>query len=106
MVRVRSAEVKNYFFRPPVRLPGTLAPARRASLRPIAIACLRLVTFLPERPDLSVPCLRSCIARFTLLCAFLPYRAMSAAPPRSGVRNVDERVHQRAVTPAFRCFLG
>src|SRR4051812_32657811 len=43
---------------PPLR--GTLPPARRASLRPIAIACLRLVTFLPERPDLSVPRLRSC----------------------------------------------
>jgi len=29
---------------------GTLAPARRASDNPIAIACLRLVTFLPDRP--------------------------------------------------------
>src|SRR3979409_1302169 len=64
-------------FLPPLRFRGTLAPARRASLNPIAMACLRLVTFLPERPDLSVPRLRSCIARFTLLCAFLPYLAMS-----------------------------
>ena len=31
-------------------------PLRRASERPIAIACFRLVTFLPERPDLSLPC--------------------------------------------------
>ena len=31
-------------------LLGTFAPDRRASDRPIAIACLRLVTFLPERP--------------------------------------------------------
>lgn len=46
---------------------GTFAPARRASLKPIAIACLRLFTFLPERPDLSVPRLRSCTARLTLL---------------------------------------
>jgi hypothetical protein len=42
----------------------------------MAIACLRLVTFLPERPLRSVPRLRSCIARLTLLCAFFPYRAM------------------------------
>src|SRR5262245_15530242 len=27
---------------------GTLPPARRASLKPIAMACLRLLTFLPE----------------------------------------------------------
>src|SRR5260221_408244 len=52
---------------------GTLPPALRASDRPIAIACLRLVTFLPERPLFKVPCLRSCIARFTFCCAFLPY---------------------------------
>src|SRR4051794_1857925 len=69
------------FFRPPAFfLPpgfgGTLAPARRASLSPIAIACLRLLTSRPEPPDLSVPRLRSCIARFTLLCAFRPYLAI------------------------------
>ena len=29
---------------------GTFAPARRASLNPMAIACLRLVTFFPEPP--------------------------------------------------------
>src|SRR6185295_6581309 len=62
--------------RPP-RLRGTLPPARRASLRPIAIACLRLVTFLPERPDRSVPRLRSCIARSTFWLAFFPYFAIS-----------------------------
>jgi hypothetical protein len=44
---------------------GTFAPAFRASDRPIAIACLRLVTFLPDRPLFSVPVLRSCIARLT-----------------------------------------
>src|SRR3954470_21823652 len=63
-------------FRPPARLRGTLPPARRASLSPMAIACLRLVTFFPDRPERSVPCLRSCMARFTLLCAFLPYLAI------------------------------
>jgi hypothetical protein len=55
---------------------GTLAPERRASESPIAIACLRLFTFLPERPLFNSPCLRSCIAFFTFDCAFLPYRAM------------------------------
>jgi hypothetical protein len=54
-------------FRLDDRLRGTFAPALRASDKPIAIACLRLVTRLPERPLLSVPCFRSCIARFTLL---------------------------------------
>src|SRR2546421_1900149 len=69
-------------FRDPPRLReppfflGTLPPARRASLRPIAIACLRLVTFFPDRPDLSVPRLRSCMARFTFWPAFLPYFAI------------------------------
>jgi hypothetical protein len=62
--------------RPPLeREPrlGTFPPSRRASDSPIAIACLRLVTFLPERPDRSVPCLRSCMAFSTLFEAFLPY---------------------------------
>jgi len=39
---------------------GILAPASRASLRAMATACLRLVTFL-RPPDFSVPCLYSCI---------------------------------------------
>src|SRR3954471_4807994 len=56
---------------------GTFPPARRASESPMAIACLRLFTRLPERPLLSVPCLRLCIARFTLLRAFFPYLAMA-----------------------------
>jgi hypothetical protein len=45
---------------------GTLPPSRRASERPIAIACFRLFTFFPELPLFSVPCLRSCIAFSTL----------------------------------------
>jgi hypothetical protein len=47
-------------------LRGTFAPDLRASDKPIAIVCLRLVTRFPDRPLRSVPCLRSCIARFTL----------------------------------------
>jgi hypothetical protein len=56
---------------------GTLAPAARASERPIAIACLRLLTFRPEPPLRSVPALRFFIARSTVLDAFFEYfRAM------------------------------
>ncbi|HEX4332303.1 MAG TPA: hypothetical protein VH040_09200 [Usitatibacter sp.] len=55
---------------------GTLPPALRASDRPIAIACLRLFTFFPERPLFSVPCLRSCMARLTFDFDFFPYRAI------------------------------
>jgi hypothetical protein len=59
---------------------GTLAPARRASDNPIAMACLRLFTFLPELPLRSFPVLRSCMTFLTFACAFLAYFAMS--PPR------------------------
>jgi hypothetical protein len=49
---------------------GTFAPAALASERPIAIACLRLLTFLPDRPLFKVPALRFFIARPTLADAF------------------------------------
>lgn len=52
---------------------GTFAPDLRASDRPIAIACLRLFTFLPDFPDFSLPRFISCIARPTLEEAFLLY---------------------------------
>jgi hypothetical protein len=58
-------------------LRGTFAPDFRASESPIAIACFRLVTFLPERPLLNVPFFRLCIARFTFCAAFLPYLAIA-----------------------------
>ena len=35
----------------------------------MAMACLRLVTFLPLRPDFSLPCFISCISRSTFLPA-------------------------------------
>jgi hypothetical protein len=63
---------------------GTLPPSRRASESPIAIACLRLVTFLPEPPLRNVPSLRSCIARLTFACAFLPYFAIVSSLRSSG----------------------
>lgn len=58
---------------------GTLPPARRASDKPIAMACLRLVTFFPDRPLLNVPALRSRIARSTFCPAFLPYFATGSS---------------------------
>jgi hypothetical protein len=70
-----------FFFRDVVRRRrGTLPPARRASESPIAIACLRLVTRLPDLPLRSLPRFISCIARFTLRDAFLPYLAMIDTP--------------------------
>jgi hypothetical protein len=48
---------------------GTLAPFFLASERPIAMACLRLVTFFPLRPLLSLPRFISCISVFTSLPA-------------------------------------
>jgi hypothetical protein len=80
---VRRAQSPQRGDRTPLRLPvgfGTFPPSRRASLRPIAIACFRLVTLFPDRPDSSVPRLRSCRARSTLFCAVLPYFAIWDPP--------------------------
>src|ERR1700735_2166870 len=44
---------------------GTFFPARRASDSPMAMACLRLLTFAPEPPLRSVPRFISCIAFLT-----------------------------------------
>src|SRR5262249_40920706 len=57
-----------------LRFFGTLAPAARASDRPIATACLRLLTLRPDRPLRSVPALRFFLARPTLVEAFFEYR--------------------------------
>jgi hypothetical protein len=52
--------------RRPARVrPGTFAPLRRASLKPMAIACLRLFTVRPELL-FSVPRLRRRIAQATV----------------------------------------
>ena len=60
---------------------GTFFPSALASERPIAIACLRLVTFRPERPLFKVPALRFFITRSTSAEAFLEYfRAMMVLP--------------------------
>jgi len=79
---------------------GTLPPSRRASERPMAMACLRLVTFLPDRPERSLPCLRSRIARSTFFPAFFPYLAME--PPASEPARADPLKKRKApadVTP-------
>jgi hypothetical protein len=52
---------------------GTFFPLALASESPIAIACLRLVTFLPERPLFRVPAFRFFITRSTSREAFLEY---------------------------------
>src|SRR5882757_4433886 len=56
-------------------LAGTLAPFLRASERPMAIACLRLVTLppLPPLPERSVPFFSRRMAFSTLLLAASPY---------------------------------
>ena len=52
---------------------GTLPPSRLASDRPMAMACLRLVTFLPEPPLFNLPRFISCMFSSTLSEAFFPY---------------------------------
>lgn len=58
---------------------GTSAPSRRAADSPIAMACLRLVTFFPERPRRNSPRFISCIACPTLALAFLLYLRFALA---------------------------
>ena len=71
----------------PRRFEGTLAPFFRASLRPMAIACLRLVTFRPE-PLLSEPRLRRRIVDFTLFDAPFPYFAIGTSHARAVASTV------------------
>lgn len=49
---------------------GTFAPSRRASDRPIAMACFGLVTLRPLRPDFSLPFFIARISRSTDFDAF------------------------------------
>src|SRR5580698_11048167 len=71
---------------------GTLAPFFHASERPIAIACLGLVTTppLPFFPEWSVPRFSRCIAFLTLSAAALPYLAIS--PPSKASPSVNPKV--------------
>jgi hypothetical protein len=70
---LRADDVRDVLRR--LRRDGTFAPFSRASSRPIAIACLRLLTVRPE-PLLSVPRLRRRIVDSTFFDADLPYFAM------------------------------
>ena len=70
---------------------GTFFPARRASDKPMAMACFRLFTFLPEL--FSVPSLRSCIAFSTFFEAALEYframiRTRGCRNPRLNRQNI------------------
>jgi hypothetical protein len=65
------------FLLPPLALRrGTFAPFLRASLRAIAIACFRLVTFRPD-PLLSVPFFLRRIVDLTFFAAPLLYFAIT-----------------------------
>jgi hypothetical protein len=57
-----------YFFRALFFFRGTFAPDLRASESPMAMACLRLVTFLPE-PLFKVPRFLSRMTRATVRLA-------------------------------------
>jgi hypothetical protein len=73
------------FFEDDFGAAGTLPPSRRASDRPMAMACFRLVTFLPEPPLFSVPRFRSCIVFSTFSWAFFPYLVAMQKPPAQEV---------------------
>ena len=75
LCRQERAEPRVYRFFEDDRRDGTFAPFFRASLRPMAIACLRLLTLRPE-PLLSVPFFRRRIADSTRFDADFPYFAM------------------------------
>ena len=51
---------------------GTFPPSARASDSPMAMACLRLFTVLPEPPLFNSPRFISCIARSTFSPDFFP----------------------------------
>lgn len=80
-----------FFLPPPDFFLGTLAPDRRASDSPMAIACLRLLTLAPERPLFSLPRFISRTAFLTLRPLALPYfRATAAALALdSGLPTID-----------------
>jgi hypothetical protein len=75
-------------------LRGTFAPERRASDKPIAIACFGFVTFLPLRPLFSLPRFIAFISRSTDFPAFGLY----LRPVDFFLRLLDA-VRLRAVEP-------
>ena len=81
-VRQTLASFGRYFFRREDLRRGTFAPFSRASLRPMAIACFRLLTLRPD-PLFSVPFFFRCIADLTRLPAALPYLAMKVSDAKA-----------------------
>ena len=85
--RDRRAVGRRHLLLPPRRRAfrvGPCRPARRASDRPMAMACFRLVTFLPEPPLRSVPRFISCMAFSTFsrrLVAVLALAGGLCVPP-------------------------
>ena len=80
------------------RFFGTFAPDRRASDKPIAIACFLLVTFLPELPLRSVPRLRSRMTFSTFSPAFFPYFLAMVLPFFiSAQQNIYQRMTRQAL---------
>jgi len=73
---------------------GTLAPFSRASLNPIAITCLRLVTRRPDRPLFNVPRFFRRIADSTRFDADLPYFAIRTPPAQILARCVLATLHR------------
>jgi hypothetical protein len=81
---------------------GTFFPSRLASDKPIAIACLRLLTFFPDLPLLNVPALRFFIARPTLADAFFEYfRAMVLLPFGTKQAPCFAKVPSAATPPRY-----
>lgn len=89
----RLRDVLRELFREDFR-DGTFAPFSRASLSPMAMACLRLVTFRPE-PLFSVPFFLRRIVDSTLLDADFPYFAICTSEP-SPAKHVLMRARQWA----------
>jgi hypothetical protein len=96
---VRAREVFFALLRDDFR-DGTFAPFSLASLRPIAIACLRLVTFLPD-PLLSVPFFLRLMVDLTRLDAAFPYFAIKTPPTLLLAKHVLKRV-TAAHTPSVQ----
>jgi hypothetical protein len=72
---------------------GTFLPLALASDKPIAIACLRLLTLRPERPLFNVPDLRFFIARLTSFDELLEYfRAMTFSRLRENQSSAEAKV--------------
>ena len=80
---------------------GTLAPERRASDSPMAIACLRLFALFPDRPLFNLPRLYSCIARPTFFFELELYFGM-VAPFAVHAHKGRGAVTPRTTTPLLR----